>query len=172
MQSNLAIESKSNFNLRDGSTQQLAGCLRDFRNKPFPVRAKIEYYQNTLTVNQNENKLRRSKLPQSSPGYMPLYTGSFNSHGRTKSKAQKKVNWYKSKKVKDGPHPASRKNWILNKKKGNQTAKKVQPSTVIFVPNTRGGLLTKKLKEKEDELCEMTGFRVKFQEAGGLQLKN
>lgn len=34
----------------DGSSQQLAGCLRDFRNKPFPVRAKIEYYQNTLTV--------------------------------------------------------------------------------------------------------------------------
>jgi len=34
----------------DGTTQQLAGCLRDFRNKPFPVRAKIEYYQNVLTV--------------------------------------------------------------------------------------------------------------------------
>ena len=34
----------------DGVTQQLAGCLRDFRNKPFPVRAKIEYYKNTLTV--------------------------------------------------------------------------------------------------------------------------
>nr|CAH7766481.1 unnamed protein product [Callosobruchus chinensis] len=34
----------------DGSTQQLAGCLRDFRNKPFPTRARIEYYQNTLTV--------------------------------------------------------------------------------------------------------------------------
>ena len=35
---------------KDGSTQQLAGCLRDFRNKPFPVRARITYYQNTLTV--------------------------------------------------------------------------------------------------------------------------
>lgn len=34
----------------DGSTQQLAGCLRDFRNKPFPVRAKIEYFKNTLTL--------------------------------------------------------------------------------------------------------------------------
>lgn len=29
----------------DGSNQQLGGCLRDFRNKPFPVRAKIEYYR-------------------------------------------------------------------------------------------------------------------------------
>ncbi|XP_071452215.1 protein ERGIC-53 isoform X2 [Hetaerina americana] len=34
----------------DGSTQLLAGCLRDFRNKPFPTRAKIEYYKNTLLV--------------------------------------------------------------------------------------------------------------------------
>ncbi|XP_012257383.2 protein ERGIC-53 [Athalia rosae] len=34
----------------DGTTQLLAGCLRDFRNKPFPTRAKIEYYKNTLTV--------------------------------------------------------------------------------------------------------------------------
>lgn len=35
---------------KDGSSQQIAGCLRDFRNKPFPVRAKIEYYKNALTV--------------------------------------------------------------------------------------------------------------------------
>ncbi|XP_076241591.1 lectin, mannose binding protein ergic53 [Calliopsis andreniformis] len=34
----------------DGTVQLSAGCLRDFRNKPFATRAKIEYYQNTLTV--------------------------------------------------------------------------------------------------------------------------
>lgn len=34
----------------DGGNQALAGCLRDFRNKPFPTRARIEYYQNVLTV--------------------------------------------------------------------------------------------------------------------------
>ncbi|XP_026325393.1 protein ERGIC-53 [Hyposmocoma kahamanoa] len=34
----------------DGATQLLTGCLRDFRNKPFPTRARIEYYMNTLTV--------------------------------------------------------------------------------------------------------------------------
>lgn len=28
----------------------IGGCLRDFRNKPFSTRAKIEYYMNTLTV--------------------------------------------------------------------------------------------------------------------------
>lgn len=34
----------------DGLQQQIQGCLRDFRNKPFPVRAKIEYYKNVLTL--------------------------------------------------------------------------------------------------------------------------
>ena len=28
----------------------MGGCLRDFRNKPFPVRIKAEYYHRTLTV--------------------------------------------------------------------------------------------------------------------------
>lgn len=34
----------------DGASQAVGGCLRDFRNKPFPTRAKIEYYNNVLTV--------------------------------------------------------------------------------------------------------------------------
>ncbi|GIY01519.1 protein ERGIC-53 [Caerostris extrusa] len=46
------------FDQSDGVAQQLAGCQRDFRNKPFPVRAKIEYYKNVLTIlfhNGNSN---------------------------------------------------------------------------------------------------------------------
>lgn len=34
----------------DGSNQVLAGCQRDFRNKPYPVRARIQYLNNVLTV--------------------------------------------------------------------------------------------------------------------------
>ncbi|XP_065100050.1 protein ERGIC-53 [Paramisgurnus dabryanus] len=34
----------------DGTTQSLGTCLRDFRNKPYPVRAKITYYKQTLSV--------------------------------------------------------------------------------------------------------------------------
>ncbi|CAM1292150.1 LMAN1 (predicted), partial [Pycnogonum litorale] len=34
----------------DGKGQILSGCHRDFRNKPYPVKAKIEYYNNILTV--------------------------------------------------------------------------------------------------------------------------
>ncbi|KAK7442441.1 hypothetical protein BaRGS_00040523 [Batillaria attramentaria] len=39
--------------MSDGSSQQLGGCLRDFRNKPFPVRVRIEYYKQALTVMVN-----------------------------------------------------------------------------------------------------------------------
>ena len=42
--------SKSYDHQSDGINQQIAGCLRDFRNKPFPTRAKIEYYKNVLTI--------------------------------------------------------------------------------------------------------------------------
>lgn len=38
------------FRFSDATTQLLSGCLRDFRNKPYPTRARIEYYRNTLTV--------------------------------------------------------------------------------------------------------------------------
>ncbi|ESO85090.1 hypothetical protein LOTGIDRAFT_168115 [Lottia gigantea] len=49
----------------DGFNQQLGGCLRDFRNKPYPVKIRVEYYQKALTVyyhngmtqNQNEFEL-------------------------------------------------------------------------------------------------------------------
>lgn len=34
----------------DAINQALAGCLRDFRNKPFPTRARIEFYNNVLTI--------------------------------------------------------------------------------------------------------------------------
>ncbi|XP_057316720.1 protein ERGIC-53-like [Hydractinia symbiolongicarpus] len=35
---------------KDGNNQQLGGCMRDFRNRPHPIRAKIRYYNNILTV--------------------------------------------------------------------------------------------------------------------------
>ena len=40
----------------------------------------------------------------------------------------------------------------------------------MFVPNTRRGILVNKLKEGKDELAMITGFRIKYEEAGGVQL--
>ena len=42
--------------------------------------------------------------------------------------------------------------------------------SVIFVPSTRGGILKRKLREREDELARLTGFSIKFQKAGGTQM--
>nr|WBW70088.1 venom protein [Lampona murina] len=66
----------------DGVAQQIAGCQRDFRNKPFPVRAKIEYYKNVLTIlfhNGNSNNdedfelcLRAENLYLPQHGYFGL----------------------------------------------------------------------------------------------------
>ena len=45
-------------------------------------------------------------------------------------------------------------------------------STVVFVPSTRGSTLLKSLRDEEEKMAEMTGFRVKYQEAGGSVLSN
>lgn len=34
----------------DGNSQQIGGCMRDFRNRPFPVRVKVRYYNKKLTI--------------------------------------------------------------------------------------------------------------------------
>ena len=64
---------------------------------------------------------------------------------------------------------------IFKKKKvfpkaGNKS--KSENSTVVFVPSTRGSILLSSLKEEEDKMAEMTGFRIKYQEAGGSSLAN
>ena len=46
----------------------------------------------------------------------------------------------------------------------------VPTTSVMFVQSTRRGILVNKLKEGEDELARITGFRIKYQEAGGVQL--
>ena len=63
------------------------------------------------------------------------------------------------------------------RKKGFKKAGKVgkprgAATTVVFVPSTKGSILLKSLKEEEDKMAEMTGFRIKYQEAGGNVLVN
>lgn len=37
----------------DGSSQAIGGCMRDYRNRPFPVKAVIRYEKSTLSVGSN-----------------------------------------------------------------------------------------------------------------------
>ena len=46
----------------------------------------------------------------------------------------------------------------------------MQTSTVMFIPSTRGGMLTKMMRDREFELSKIIKFKVKMQEAGGIQL--
>ena len=52
------------------------------------------------------------------------------------------------------------------------SAQQMTTSTVMIVPNTKGGLLVNRLKVKEPVWCDLTGFRVKYSEAGGTPLIN
>jgi hypothetical protein len=115
-------------------------------------------------------KLKRSFLKAGEPGYKPLYVGtSWRRNERKKQKLLIQKNWYKEKTSdeveKDGGIPTKRKDKV--KKAG-----KIEYSTVVFVPKTRGGILVRKLREREAVMKELTGFGIRFQEAGGSQLKN
>ena len=54
--------------------------------------------------------------------------------------------------------------------KTDRLEERIQTSTVIFVPSTKGGQLIKMLKDREDELARITKFMVRYQEAGGTKL--
>ena len=116
-------------------------------------------------IEKYTKKYNKSILPSSHKDFKPLHLGTnFNTLGRWRNKMLEKNNWYKDQK--DG------KDGGKGMKKGNQMdgKEKVETTTVIFVPATRGGKLTEMLKTKEDELARITKFRVRYQEAGGTKL--
>ena len=45
---------------------------------------------------------------------------------------------------------------------GSRIKIKKAAATVVFVPSTRSSFLLKSLRDEEDKLAEMTGFRVEY----------
>ena len=121
-------------------------------------------------VTKGIRKVRRSQQPPGSPVYLHLYQGNeWRKNERARQKAMKRKTWYMD--GKKNPDRPSQK--IGNKKRRVfQKAGKIPTTTVVFVTNTKGGILDKKLKEKEDSISDITGFRIRFQETGGSQRKN
>ena len=89
--------------------------------------------------------------------------------------------WFKTKRKTDDDNQQERSapkkrrlgNSGKDKKYSNNTerlANSTKPSTVMFIPWTKKGLLAKRMRELEERMVRMTGFRVKFVEAGGLPL--
>ena len=60
--------------------------------------------------------------------------------------------------------------WKGKAGKSSCRMEQVRASTVMFVPWTSKGELISRLKEEEERLVEMTGFKVKYQEEGGTPL--
>ena len=57
-------------------------------------------------------------------------------------------------------------------KAGGKDRLKQAAATVVFVPSTKGSTLLRSLRDDEDRMAEMTGFRIKYQETGGNILTN
>ena len=88
----------------------------------------------------------------------------------------KKKTWYLDRESKKDNHSGARNTRKPQKvhKGGNKNKVSKPPArttTVLFVPSTRGGILARKLRE-EEVMSEITGFKIRFQEAGGTQLRN
>ena len=56
--------------------------------------------------------------------------------------------------------------------KAGSKAKLKNTVTIIFVPSTKGSLLLKSLRDDEEQMSELSGFKIKYQEAGGSVLTN
>ena len=124
-----------------------------------------------------DEKIRRSRLEVSHPGYQPLYQkAGWRKDLRSREKALKRGTWFKGNQKADCWRKLTKTNRKV-RKTGSQKAGRIgnpkrPTTTVVFVPSTKGSLLIKSLKEEEDKMAEMTGFRVKYQEAGGNVLIN
>ena len=83
-------------------------------------------------------------------------------------------NWFKQKEKQEDESESLSNGMNLDDRKVKAINKdyvtRLEQTTVMFVPNTKGSILLKRLQAMEDEMAKLTGFRIKFQEAGGIQL--
>ena len=121
-------------------------------------------------------RVSRSKLEEDHPGFQPLYPkAGWKKDLRSKEKALKRGNWFKGKDDKTETFLHETGGGVKKKpflKAGWKNKLRKSAATVVFVPSTRGGTLVRMLMEDEDKMAEMSGFRVKYQEAGGSILAN
>ena len=116
-------------------------------------------------------KVRKSQLDPNEKGYQPLYQDSrWNQKEKAKGKAMKRSTWYRDGKEKSDEGKRKKNRNTVKGKKNFQQDGQVRTATVVFVPSTKGGVLTRKLREREEVLAGLTGFKIRFQEAGGSQL--
>ena len=126
-------------------------------------------------------KIKRSRLEVDHPSFQPLFPkAGWRKDIKSREKALKRSTWFRGRKEDESWEnlPKQRSNGGIRKKKkifrkaGERGKPKQAAATVVFVPSTRGSILLRSLKEDEDMMAGVTGFRVKYQEAGGSILAN
>ena len=82
-------------------------------------------------------------------GTKPLFRDrNWNREERNKMKSNRKLNWYNSEK------------------------NEIEYKSVLFVPVTKGGILAKELKKREEEINKNSEERIKIIEGGGKKMKD
>ena len=120
-----------------------------------------------------ERKVRSSQLERKDPAFRPLYLSTrYDELGRWKKRVMEKEEWYLDKEdtavLENNVNMHGGRN--SKKKKTLQQDGGVKTSTVMFVPSSKGGILLQKMREAEEHLARLTGFRIRFQESGGTTL--
>ena len=130
-------------------------CHEKFSQKMTNSEHRPNYIRNVLMagININTIKLKNSLLPAGHSSYKPIHLGSnINTMGRCKKKCFARERWYKDTETTgDATKPNGRGKKKENfQKYGNE---KMQTSS-------RGGLLTKIMRERKQELSKITRFKV------------
>jgi hypothetical protein len=106
----------------------------------------VEYRKNILKSALNAFD-QMCKDDQS--GIKPLYRDrEWNKEERNHQKQSRKVNWYKG------------------------SEENIEYKSVLFVPVTKGGMLAKEMKNREEEINKYSKERIKIVEGGAIQMKN
>ena len=109
---------------------------------------KMSYIRNVTIagIEKYTVKYKKSILPSNHVEYKPLHLGTnYNTHGRWKKKMQEAKNWYKDKEADQAGGKGKR---MKVSQKAGKEKEKIETSSVVFVPPTRGGKLVEMLKDK------------------------
>ena len=117
-----------------------------------------------------ERMVRNSLLDETDKEYKPLHQPSGRCKLRMKKKAMAKENWFRGKEKSEDEKQAHISPKDGKPLKTKTAQKNLQATTVMFLPNTKGGILLKKMKENEEKLAAMTGFKVSYTETAGTKL--
>ena len=143
---------------------RLSGHSHDFTCKIF-VEALLKFGQ----------MVKNSVLNPSDPKFRPLYLANdYDAVNRGIKKYLRKFNWYDQDKSENDISWKKEIPECLKKSPktggfGHKKDKK-SPTSVLFVPNSNGGLLLKRLQQIEPKLERLSGYTVRPVESGGTPL--